>query len=338
MKLNLSISPRAARAALTAVVLTCATLVARADVEDKITKSFPVAPGGQLTVELDRGSIEVKTADRESVEIEVARKAGGRDAAAKAILADHEVTATQDGDKVFLKAKFKGAKPSGWFGKSLELQVKVSVVLPRQFDVNLQTAGGHINVAELAGKLEARTSGGHINFEKITGPISAGTSGGHIRIATAKGKVDIHTSGGHIDLSNIEGDVVAKTSGGAIHADKIIGRTTLKTSGGSIGIAGLKGAVEAGTSGGGIEAELLEQPAGDCSLKTSGGGITVTLVDGIAADVDLRTSGGRVSTDWPVATVVQGERNKNELRGKINGGGPLITAHTSGGGVHLRKK
>lgn len=338
MKLNLPNSPRAARATCLAAILACATCVVRADVEDKITKSFSVAPGGQLLVELDRGSVDVKTADREAVEIEVTRKAGGREAAAKAILADHEVTATQEGNKVLLKAKFNGAKASGWFGKSPELQVKVSIVIPRQFDVNLQTAGGHISVVELTGKSEVRTSGGHINFEKITGPISAGTSGGHIRVATAKGNIDIHTSGGHIDLSNIEGDVVAKTSGGAIHAEKITGRSTLKTSGGSIAISGLKGAVDAGTSGGGIDADLLEQPAGDCSLKTSGGGITVALVEGVAVDVDLRTSGGRVSTDWPVSTVVQGERIKNELHGKINGGGPLITAHTSGGSVRVRKK
>jgi len=54
--------------------------------------------------------------------------------------------------------------------------------------------------------------------------------------------------------------------------------------------------------------------------------------------VDARTSAGRVSTDFPVVAVIQGEQKKNELRGKINGGGPLITAHTSGGSVHIRKK
>ena len=33
---------------------------ARADVEDRITKSYTVQPGGQLAVEVDRGSIEVR--------------------------------------------------------------------------------------------------------------------------------------------------------------------------------------------------------------------------------------------------------------------------------------
>lgn len=55
-------------------------------------------------------------------------------------------------------------------------------------------------------------------------------------------------------------------------------------------------------------------------------------------DIDARNSGGRVSSDLPVVTVVQGQQKNNELRGKINGGGPLITAQTSGGSVRVQKQ
>jgi hypothetical protein len=54
-------------------------------------------------------------------------------------------------------------------------------------------------------------------------------------------------------------------------------------------------------------------------------------------DIDAQTSGGRVSTDFPVAAVIQGEQKRTEIRGKVNGGGPLLTAHTSGGSVRLQK-
>jgi len=73
-------------------------------------------------------------------------------------------------------------------------------------------------------------------------------------------------------------------------------------------------------------------------FDTSGGNITIAMAERIAVDVDASTSGGRVSTDFPIATIVQGEQKKNELRGKINGGGPLVKAHTSGGNVRLEKK
>jgi DUF4097 and DUF4098 domain-containing protein YvlB len=111
----------------------------------------------------------------------------------------------------------------------------------------------------------------------------------------------------------------------------------VRTSGGGIQVADIRGPIEARTSGGSIHANLPAQPAGDCTFKTSGGSVTVSLPENAAVNVDAHTSAGRVSTDFPVAAVIQGEQKKNEIRGKINGGGPLLTAHTSGGSVRLQK-
>jgi len=319
------------------VALFALAAAARAEVEDKSVKSFNVQPGGELVVEVDRGSIEVKTANSESVDIEITRKAGGSQSKAEQILKDHVVTTTQSGDKVEVRAVYKGPKSSRWLGRSPDLQVNYVVVIPRKFDVDLKTAGGHIKVAELSGKLKADTSGGNLKFERIEGPVFGHTSGGHITLAGCKGKVDLKTSGGNLNLSDIEGDITANTSGGHITADKITGRSIVKTSGGNIGVAGAKGSIDANTSGGHITVELLELPANSCSFDTSGGNITIALAEKVAVDIDARTDGGRVSTDFPVVTVVQGEQKKNELRGKINGGGPLVKAHTSGGNVRLQK-
>ena len=125
-----------------------------------------------------------------------------------------------------------------------------------------------------------------MNFAKIEGSLSGHTSGGSITVAGCKGNVDLRTSGGGLQLGEIEGDVDARTSGGSIHADKLTGKSV---------------------------------------LQSSGGGITVALGEKLNVDVDARTSGGRVASDLPVTTVTHGELKKNELRGKINGGGPLIT-------------
>jgi DUF4097 and DUF4098 domain-containing protein YvlB len=326
----------AGAAAVACFILTAAT--ARADVENKITKSFETAPGGQLVVEVDRGSIEVKTSDAGAVNIEVTRKAGGSRSKAEKTLKDHVVTMQQTGDQVEVRAKYEGEKLKGWFGRSPDLQVSFLITVPRKFDVDLKTAGGHIKVTDLTGKLKAYTSGGNLALKNIEGPVSGHTSGGHISLAGGRGNVDLKTSGGNLTLSDIEGDLTANTSGGHISADKLAGKSVVKTSGGNIGVAGIRGSMEAKTSGGHITAELLEQPAGNCSFDTSGGNITIAMAEKVAVDVDAGTSGGRVSTDFPIAAVIQGEQKKNELRGKINGGGPLVKAHTSGGNVRLEKK
>ncbi len=336
MKTNLFLLPNAR--ILGATLLTLAAVTASAEVEDKIAKSFNVQPGGQLVVLADRGTIEIKTADRESVDIEVTRKAGGSRTKAEQTLKDHMVTTTLDDNKVEVHADYKGAKSLGWFGRSSELQVSFLITVPRKFDVDLKTAGGSVKVTGLAGKVLAASSGGSLNFTKIEGPLIGHTSGGSIAVAGCQGQVEISTSGGSLNLGEIEGDVTAKTSGGSIRGDKLTGKSVVKTSGGSIEVAGIKGSMDAATSGGSIRAELLEQPVGDCTFRSSGGGITVVFDEKVNVDVDARTSGGRVSSDLPVTSVIQGEQKKNELQGKINGGGPLITAHTSGGSVRLQKK
>ena len=318
-------------------LLTLATS-ARADIEDTVAKSFFASPGGQLTVQLDRGSIEIKTSDRDAVDIEITRRVNASKAKADEIFKDHVVTMAQDGDKVEVRAEYKGAKHTGWFGSGPNLQMACVVTVPRRFDADLKTAGGHIKVVALNGKLQASTSGGSMTFEKIEGLLKARTSGGRISVAGCKGNVEAETSGGSLRLSDIQGDVAARTSGGSIHAQALSGKSVVKTSGGSVEAKAIMGQMEARTSGGSVSAELLGQPAGDCAFTTSGGSVTIVLDANAAVDVDARTSAGRVSTEFPVTVTIQGEQKKNELRGKINGGGPLITAHTSAGSVRLKKK
>jgi len=336
MKMKLSSPPTAIVIAATLLVL--GIVSSRADVADKISKSFDVAPGGSLVVEVDRGDIAIQSAAQDSVQIEVTREAGGSQSKAETILKDHLVSTTLTGNKVEVRAEYTGPKKSGWFGSAPKLQVSYVITVPRTFDVELKTAGGNIKVVELTGSVKVNTSGGNLSFEKIVGPVSGRTSGGHINLSGAKGNVELRTSGGHLALSDIEGDLSARTSGGHVKVSNVTGKVDLKTSGGNIGLAALSGSVTAATSGGHVTAEFPTQPGGDCSLSTSGGNITIGLGETVAVDVDLSTGGGRTSTEIPVATMVEGEPKRGKLEGKINGGGPLIKGRTSGGNIQIQKK
>ena len=130
-------------------LLSAAWVLAANDVEDKLTKSFEAKPGGILVVEADRGSIEVKSADANQVEIEVFRKVS-RESQAKAeeILKNHEVKFSLNGNKVQVHAEFKKGFTGGWGDKGRNLQVRYQILVPKQFNVNLKTAGGSIKVAQ----------------------------------------------------------------------------------------------------------------------------------------------------------------------------------------------
>jgi hypothetical protein len=63
--------------------------------------------------------------------------------------------------------------------------------------------------------------------------------------------------------------------------------------------------------------------------------VTLQLPGSFAADVDLRTGDGRITLDMPVS--VEGRLGSNNIRGKLNGGGNVLTIHTGDGAIRLEK-
>jgi DUF4097 and DUF4098 domain-containing protein YvlB len=285
---------------------------------EHIKKSFPAGKGGQLTLTADLGSIEVRSAEGNTVEVDVQIET--RDASKSRVrefLKDFNVDFSQTGNDVTVRADYQHDvwNFGDWFGR--HIRVKFMVIVPNQYNVDLKTSGGGISVSDLKGTVRAATSGGSLTFGHIDGPIFGKTSGGGIRLEGCNGEADVRTSGGSIHLGKVAGDVNAHTSGGSISVNEAAGTVNASTSGGSINVT------------------LVEQPKGNCRFTTSGGSITANLSEKIGVDVDASTSGGRVSTDFPVQ--VQGDLDKHHLRAEINGGGPELYLRTSGGSIHLKR-
>lgn len=144
--------------------------------------------------------------------------------------------------------------------------------------------------------------------------------------------LDLNTSGGSIRIEDLVGNIDANTSGGSITVGKIHGRVDLHTSGGSIKTKEIHGPLDAHTSGGSINVTFAEQLSESAVLNTSGGSITAYLIEDIKVDIDASTSGGRVRSQFDV----DGRVKKNSVRGEINGGGPKLKLHTSGGSISIK--
>jgi len=149
--------------------------------------------------------------------------------------------------------------------------------------------------------VEAKNSGGDVHIGSVDGETVASTSSGSIVIKLAKGKVDARNSGGKIEVNEARDVVLARTSSGPI----IVG--------------------------------LSAQPKTDSHLEVSGGDIQVTLPRSVAVDVDARSSGGKVVSAFPVTSIVSGEPKPGALRGKINGGGSMLTLRASSGDIRLNE-
>lgn len=145
--------------------------------------------------------------------------------------------------------------------------------------------------------------------------------------------LDIRTAGGSIRIEDLTGQVDARTSGGSIKVQDITGDVDLHTSGGSIKTGSINGDLNAHTSGGSITAKFAQQLSDDAVLDTSGGSITVKMIPDMKVDLDASTSGGRVRTEFDV----DGRIKKKSIRGEINGGGPRLKLHTSGGSITIEE-
>lgn len=275
--------------------------------EKEFNRSFDVSQGGRLKVDADGGSISVTGTDGQKVVVQI-RATGDEDR-----LENLQFSADRDGDGVTVVAKKKSEMRS-WFSNGPRIQVTVQV--PRQYNVELNTSGGGIKVRDLNGTANGRTSGGSIDLEALEGTVQMRTSGGSISVKSLRGDTQLHTSGGPIVAVQVEGGLRAHTSGGSIRIERASGLVNAETSGGSINID-LAGANE------GIVA------------KTSGGGITLSIPSATKGTLNASTSGGSVSSDL---TMSMSESGRSSLRGAINGGGPEILARSSGGSIRVSKR
>ncbi|MDE2824792.1 MAG: hypothetical protein OXI89_00885 [Gemmatimonadota bacterium] len=212
---------------------------------ESTTATYTVDPGGELTIDADFGSVRIETATTDKVEIlvEKQRKEGTADEARRAF-EDVEVTTEQQGNDVHLRVDH-----SRWLGRN-GMSIEMTVQVPYTYDLDVETAGGSIIIADLDGEIRAKTAGGSIRIGATQGDVNARTLGGSIRIGPTEGGVSAKTLGGSIDIGDANGDVSAQTMGGSIRVGRTEGDLTAYTMGGNITVEAVSGKASAKTLGG----------------------------------------------------------------------------------------
>lgn len=212
---------------------------------ESFTATYTVDPGGELNIDADFGSVRIETATTDKVEIlvEKQRKEGNEDEARRAF-EDVEVTTEQRGNDVHIRVDH-----SRWLGRN-GMSIEMTVQVPYTYNLDIETAGGSIIIADLDGEIGAKTAGGSIRIGATQGDVNARTLGGSIRIGPTEGGVSAKTLGGSIDIGDAKGDVSAQTMGGSIRVGRTEGDLTAYTMGGNITVEAAKGKVSTKTLGG----------------------------------------------------------------------------------------
>ncbi len=252
---------------------------------ERIEEQFSVEPGGTLTIDADLGDIRIDTWDENKVDVLVEKWiARYSEAKARRELEDVEVDVSQHANDVRIEVN----RP-GWFKRN-RVRVKMTARVPGSFNLDLKTAGGDIEVADLQGNVKAGTAGGDIDIGTITeGDVKASTAGGDIQVRGGGRETALSTTGGNITVDRAEGGVTARSTGGNIEIGDTGGNVDTKTTGGNIGIGRVQGNVTAKTTGGNVETGPV---LGNVDAKTVGGNIEI---DDVQGTVNTNAVGGRVT-------------------------------------------
>jgi putative adhesin len=152
-----------------------------------------------------------------------------------------------------------------------------------------------------------------------TGRVNLHTGDGNIELAGFTGEMELRSGDGFEEIHHVEGSLHANTGDGHINADGKFDVLDLKTGDGHLDIRAVAGS------------KVVEE----WMLHTGDGSVSLELPPDLAADLYLHTGDGHIDVNVPMAT--EGRIRENDVRGKLNGGGKLISIQTGDGSINLNK-
>lgn len=179
----------------------------------------------------------------------------------------------------------------------------------------------------------ASTGSGSILVSGVSGEVRADTGSGRIEVTDTGASVRANTGSGVIVANGVHGGLTASTGSGSVRASlTAAGNVDISTGSGSVEVSGVKGALRIHTGSGRITAD--GEPTGRWDLNASSGSIALRLPPQAAFDLYAHTSSGSISADHPIT--VQGRiSRRNEVTGRVRGGGVAVDVRTSSGSIRV---
>jgi hypothetical protein len=213
------------------------------------TRTYTVAPGGQVEVVNVNGLVQVEPGTGQTVEIRAERRAkASSDDAAKTLLG--KVQMLEDSKPDALRVEAKVPKSAGW---NSGVDIKFFVKLPAGLHVVARTTNGGIKLLRLPNDVEATTVNGGVEGEGLSGTVRASSTNGGVNLSlagVAAGGVRAETVNGGVHVE-IPRDAKANVSARVVNGGLGVENLTLE----SIGEQSRR-RVEGKLNGGGPSVEL----------------------------------------------------------------------------------
>jgi Putative adhesin len=202
--------------ALAACDVSIGNLAGRAT--DEWSKTYQLAPGGELQIGNTNGRIDIEGVDGNTVDVRAERIAKATtDEAARELLPRIKITDEAQPDHITIEtAKIGGIM----LGAGVE--VRYHVRAPKNAVVNVTNTNGLISLKGLSGKIRARTTNGGVRGNELTGAVEASATNGGVNIDLAsvgREPITLSTTNGGVSIDlpeDAKADVVATCTNGGI--------------------------------------------------------------------------------------------------------------------------
>jgi len=217
-------------------------------------------------------------------------------------------------------------------------------------DAELRSKGGTIEAGDIGGNAEVHTNAGRVALGRIGGKLTA--EGGSTIKITGAGEVTVITNNGDISIGDAT-RINARSGGGNITSRRVSGPFQGHTEHGDIRLDSAGAWVEASTGQGNILVRLVPENMDSdlhMDLQAGLGDVTVYLPQGLRARVDATVQrpafqAQQIISEFPPTPtrpangLVPNNRYYTPTHSEslLNGGGNLITLHTSLGKITIKK-
>jgi hypothetical protein len=200
-----------------------------------------------------------------------------------------------------------------------DISVDYEITVPADTTVRTHSGSGDQNIEGTRGNVEVQTGSGDLKLASLTGEIRLQTGSGDVRAREIAGAIRGGAGSGDIE--------VEETGSGDIE---------LHTGSGTINVRGIQGAFHAESGSGDVTAEGTQ--SGAWEIRTGSGNVRLRLPANAAFDADLSTSSGDIDVNSPIEMTVQGrvQEVRKNIRGKVRGGGPLLSVRTGSGDIQIQ--
>ena len=174
--------------------------------QEEMTRSFSLKPGSKVTVRNQRGSIRVRTWDRQEASLKAVKVAwGATSKAARRGVEETEVRTEQRPEGLYIEAVLPERWPDLDMGR---VEVHLELSLPKKVDLDLANSRGDVRVEDVEGEVSVVNDRGGIALSGIVGRVEVRNDRGNITVRlpedvrhpytlqTDRNRIEVHVPSG----------------------------------------------------------------------------------------------------------------------------------------------